>query len=297
LADAPDDQAGDDSGMISNCPVGTWCREDAPQGTTVLLHSVDAVDANDVFVVGDGGTILRRQNAAWTKMTSGTLENLRAVWALSSTDVWAAGQNGTVLHWNGTAWSPVAGAPNIDYSAAWGSSANDVWFSGTASAVHLTNGSTFTTSAITGTPVGISGSAANDVWIAAESGYLSHYTTSWTLTPPLVNGVSPGTSYFAVGVRASNDVWASTPGTGTIRWNGAVWSSYATGTTLFASIYPPAADNAWGAGGTKVGRWNGTEWTISTPITGLTSSLYGISGTGPHTWAVGNNATILYHHD
>ena len=64
-----------------------------------------AVNTGDVFAVGDGGTILRRQNNAWTKMTSGTTSNLRGVWGASGSDMWAVGEAGTVLHWNGTTWA------------------------------------------------------------------------------------------------------------------------------------------------------------------------------------------------
>ena len=48
------------------CP--NWCTETAPAGTG-LLYAVHAVNTGDVFAVGDGGTILRRQNNAWSKMT------------------------------------------------------------------------------------------------------------------------------------------------------------------------------------------------------------------------------------
>lgn len=295
---ALDDGMETDGPVISTCPAGSWCVETPPASVTVLLHAIDAADANDVFAVGDGGTIIRRQNGAWTKMTSNTTMNLRGIWVQSSTDAWAAGQDGTVLHWNGTDWSLVTGGPaTVDYAAIWGSAANDVWFVGTSTAVHWNGSALSSGSFITGAPVSISGSAANNVWIAAESGRLSRYTTSWMLQNPMVNGSSAGTSYFAVAARAANDVWASLPGTGTIRWNGSSWAAHATDTTLFASIHAPAANNAWGVGGTKVGHWDGSAWTISSPVASFTSSLYGVTGSGPHTWAVGQNAAILYHRD
>lgn len=288
-----------DGPVISTCPARTWCVETPPATVTGLIHSIDAADANDVFAVGDGGTIIRRQNGAWTTMTSNTTLNLRGLWVLSGTDAWAAGQDGTVLHWDGSDWSAITGGPaDVDYAAAWGSAADNVWFVGTGSAVRW-NGTALSNpgSVITGTPVSISGSADDNVWIAAETGRLSRYTTSWMLQTPMVNGSSPGNSYFAVAARANDDVWASLPGTGTIRWNGSSWAAHSTEQTLFASIHAPAADHAWGVGGTKVGHWNGTSWTISSPVAGWTNSLYGVTGAGPHTWAVGQNGGILYHRD
>lgn len=297
LDDALSDGMEGDGPVISTCPAGTWCVETPPATVTGLLHAIDAVDANDVFAVGDGGTIIRRQAGAWTKMTSGTTMNLRGVWALSATDVWAVGQNGTALHWNGTDWSPVANAPDLDYTGVWGAAANDVWLIGTASAVHWTG--TFATLAITGAPVSISGVGANDIWIASESGKVSHWTggASWTLCTGATACAVTQSSFFAVGARAANDVWVALPGTGTLRWNGSSWVAHASGTTLFASIHAPGADNAWGVGGTKVGHWDGAAWTISTPVVGFADSLYGVTGSGPHTWAVGQDAAILYHRD
>lgn len=293
----PDDGMEGDGPVISTCPAGTWCIEAPPSGVTGLLHAVDAVDANDVFAVGDGGTILRRRDGAWEKMMSGTTNNLRGVWALSSTDAWAVGQAGTVLRWNGTDWSPVAGAPNISYTGVWGAGANDVWMIGTASAVHWTG--SFQSMAITGAPVSISGVAANDVWIASESGKVSHYTggASWTLCAGAAACAVTPNSFFAVGARAANDVWVALPGTGTLRWNGSAWVPHASGTTLFASIHAPGASNAWGVGGSEVGHWDGGTWSISTPVASFNDSLYGVTGAGPHTWAVGQDAAILYHRD
>ncbi|MFN0248554.1 MAG: WD40/YVTN/BNR-like repeat-containing protein [Kofleriaceae bacterium] len=295
--DALSDGMEGDGPIISMCPAGTWCVETAPATVTGLVHAIDAVNANDVFAVGDGGAIIRRQDGEWTQMTSGTTEDLRGVWAQSSTNVWAVGQNGTVLRWNGTDWAPVANAPDIDYTGVWGAGADDVWLIGTASAVHWTG--SFATLAITGAPVSISGVAANDVWIASESGKVSRWTGGpfWTLcSTGQACAVTPN-SFFAVGARAADDVWVALPGTGTLRWNGSSWTPHASDATLFASIHAPAANNAWGVGGTKVGHWNGSAWTISSPVNGFADSLYGVTGAGPHTWAVGQDAAILYHRD
>ena len=294
--DAVTDGMGGDGPVISTCPVGTWCVETPPNGVTGLLHAVDAVDANDVFVVGDGGTIIRRQNGVWTTMTSNTTENLRGVWVGSSSDVWAVGQNGTVVHWDGNTWTVDANAPDLSYAGVWGSGANDVWMIGSATAAHFT-GAGYAQSAISGAPVSISGVAANDIWIASESGKISHYTNAWQVCTGAAACAVTQTSFFAIGARAANDVWAALPGTGTLRWNGTAWTPHATDATLFASIHAAGADNAWGVGGTKVGHWNGTSWTISSPVPGFADSLFGVSGVGPHTWAVGQDAAILYHHD
>src|SRR5262245_5271523 len=80
-----DDGPGGGDGPLS-CPPGQWCVETAPV-TGTLLHAVYAASANDVFVVGDAGTILHRRDNAWTQMTSNLTENLRGVGGTSAGDV------------------------------------------------------------------------------------------------------------------------------------------------------------------------------------------------------------------
>src|SRR5437764_14092470 len=67
---------------VTACPTGQWCSEAAP--VTLSLRAVWAVTADDVFAVGDGGTILHRSNDAWTVMSSGTTSRLRGVWGSRS---------------------------------------------------------------------------------------------------------------------------------------------------------------------------------------------------------------------
>src|SRR5688572_21814273 len=100
--------AADPDAPAELCPANTWCTEDSPVAGA-LLFDAWAVSPTDVFVVGDNGTILRRQNTVWMQMTSNTTENLRGVWAANGNDAWAVGEAGTVLRWNGATWSAVAG--------------------------------------------------------------------------------------------------------------------------------------------------------------------------------------------
>src|SRR5215831_3489797 len=101
---------------VSVCPTGQWCSEGISGGPA--LHGVWAASADDVFAVGNSGTILRRTNDAWNQMTSGTTADLRGVWGTSSSDVWAGGLGGALLHFNGTAWSTVSGATS-DIDSVW----------------------------------------------------------------------------------------------------------------------------------------------------------------------------------
>jgi photosystem II stability/assembly factor-like uncharacterized protein len=68
------------------------------------LHALWASAGNDVWAVGDLGTIVHYDGRRWNPSESGTTAALTIVYGAGSRDVWAVGQ-GRVLHWNGTAWN------------------------------------------------------------------------------------------------------------------------------------------------------------------------------------------------
>jgi len=62
------------------------------------LHGVWGPRADDVWVVGDAGTILHRTAAGWVPSPSGTARNLWSLAGTSDGEVWAVGAAGTILH-------------------------------------------------------------------------------------------------------------------------------------------------------------------------------------------------------
>jgi hypothetical protein len=276
---------------IPACPVGQWCVEAAPVDGSPLLHGVWAINAEDVFAVGDAGTILRRTNNAWAAMTSGTVRNLRGVWASSSSDVWATGGAGTVLHYDGVTWSAVTNMSTSDIDAVWGTGPSDVWFAGGGTVQHW-NGSSFSKQGFGGTMLSVSGTGPRDVWVTGENTNLRHFTgASWTTVNP-----GAGTStLLSVLALASNNVWISSfiPGKETMRWNGSKWVALRTGGGIFNSMSALAANDIWGAGGNDIGHWNGTTWT-SEQTFGSNAAMWSISTTPGHAWVVGSGALIAH---
>ncbi|HTS89496.1 MAG TPA: hypothetical protein VMG41_13470 [Gemmatimonadales bacterium] len=152
-------------------------------GTTANLYGVFGTTATDLYAVGSGGTILHSANGTtWTAMTSGTTDSLFSVWGTSSTDVWAVGQAATVLHYNGTTWSPVV----VD-------SAKD----GTGAPLDLG---------------GVWGTASNNVFIVGDSGRRLNWNgTTWTSAAYDVTDSTGGYAkrYFhSVWGTSATDVWA-----------------------------------------------------------------------------------------
>jgi hypothetical protein len=249
-----------------------------------------SIDAEDVFAVGDAGTILRRTNDIWSKMVSGTTSNLRAIWGASSSDVWAAGTSGTLLHFDGARWSAVAGA-TANFNGAWGSSTNDVWFVGGGFAVHQSGGQLSST-ALSGTLLSVSGTGPNDVWVTGEGVNVRHYDgTAWTTT---TTGL--GSSHLAVLAIAPDDVWATAalPGKEAAHWNGSRWTVVPTARGVFNGMSAFGTNDVWGVGtALRVGHWNGTAWTIEQPF-GTVGSLWSVTTVPGHAWIVGDDNLIAH---
>ncbi|GAB4202514.1 MAG: hypothetical protein OHK0013_15880 [Sandaracinaceae bacterium] len=116
--------------------------EDVAVPTDVpLLNWAMPFTANDVLMVGNGGTVLRWDGVALVPMESGTEEDLWGVWGATPDNVWAVGGTGfspsepTLLHFDGTAWAPVSFGPleraNVHaFFKVWGSGPDDVWVVG-----------------------------------------------------------------------------------------------------------------------------------------------------------------------
>jgi len=287
----PDLSETESAGTIPTCPSGTWCAETVPAGTP-LLYTAWAGSANDVFVVGDDGTILRRLNGQdWIAMTSGSTASLRGIWGTSSSDVWAVGSGGTVLRFNGTTWSSVTTiGTTANLSAIWQSSPSDIWVAGGAEVWHSINGgSSWSNYGFSGDILAISGTSASHVWITGAGTKARKWNgTKWTLVDP-----GSGNSYFSVLALASNNVWVS-PLFPTARRFVTSWSSVtAPPGTYLNDIHAQATNDLWGVGGTKVSRWaSGSTWTVTTPF-GSGVSLYGVTGVPSHVWVVGNSTTDL----
>ena len=61
----------------------------------------------DLWAVGDGGTILHSgDGVTWSAQASGTTNDLTSAMAVTANDVFAVGDKGTILQYNGTEWTP-----------------------------------------------------------------------------------------------------------------------------------------------------------------------------------------------
>jgi len=76
-----------------------------------VAHPVDdygGSGADDVWFVGDSGTILHWDGTSIVHVRTPTGRALFGIWAATSRDAWAVGDKGTIVHWDGDRWTTVA---------------------------------------------------------------------------------------------------------------------------------------------------------------------------------------------
>ena len=241
---------------------------DAVEYTTVytgnvILRGIYVADANNVWVVGDSGTILYYNGSTWTAQTSGTSSNLNAVWGSSANSVWAVGASGTILFWDGTTWAAQNSGISTSISAVWGASSTTVWAGGSGGTILTTTngGTTWSTQATVASVVlSIWGTATNSVWAVGTSGGIFFYNGATWATQ--ISGTTVNLA--AVWGTAANSIWAvGVNGTILFSNNGTTWAAQTSNTSFnLTSVWGTAANSVWavGANGAIV-FWNGSTWT------------------------------------
>src|SRR2546425_4492046 len=106
------------------CSSDGWCWSNPlPQGNS--LYSAWGSASNDVWAVGEGGTILHWDGTAWSAFASGTGNYLYSVWGSASNDVWGVDDRGTILHWDGSGWSASSSITTDWKTVVWGRGSDD----------------------------------------------------------------------------------------------------------------------------------------------------------------------------
>jgi len=219
--------------------------------------------------VGDFGTILHYDGAAWSFMVSHTTENLKGIWGSATNDIFAVGENGVILHFDGTAWSSMGSNTTGSIGDVWGSSSNNIFAVGSAD----TGGERGETGFIlhydghewSPTPLpppsfhdstfsAVWGTSAGHVFAVGGNDYpnVYHYDgSSWSaMTVPRIRGGLTG-----VGGTSSSDVFAV--GNGLIfHYDGSSWSDMSPGNLWedewgyehFSAVWADSGSNVFAAG-------------------------------------------------
>jgi hypothetical protein len=193
------------------------------------LHAVWGLDANDVWAVGSGGEIWRRQNhGSWAKVSSGVSTDLLGVFGLAANDVYVVGAQSTLLHYDGASFTAVPGPAAADpsFTHVAGTSKNDLAVKAGTS-VWTFDGKAWSEYApflgvvsLTGGPSGllIAGGARGTAHFRAKIG------DPWA--PSAVGYPFDGPALGAVAVSGQSAIVGGDAG-GLSHWNGTGWDSNA----------------------------------------------------------------------
>jgi hypothetical protein len=255
----------------------SWVNKTSPVQNP--LSSIWGAAADDIWAVGEAGTIIHYDGAGWSKVTSGTTAGLHWVWGSGKSDVWAVGTNGVVLRYKGSAWSSSTQGSS-PHNCVWGTGPSNVWVSGAA--VHHFDGTNWSTDT-SALGHSIWGSSASDVYLVgiATGSVVYHYDGSaWS------GGTNISSKYIArLFGFASNDIWAvGEPGI--LRYNGSTWAPMvpAPGTTDPIGVI-------WGSSPTDV--WVGAA-EVAGPMFHFDGSQWKATSAGPRNAIWGSSATDVW---
>lgn len=212
------------------CSRSGFCWESPlPQGNP--LHGIAGSAADDLWAVGEDGTLLHHNGSSWSsqapapRMVTGYL---RAVWSGGREDVWAVGDSGAVLRYDGVAWRQQIAGAKSQLNAVWGSDAF-VWAAGNDGVVLRYDRAGNVTLVPSGTAAHISavwGSGPGDVWFAGERGVVLRW--DGTRLSPRVAPTSVGID--AVWGSGPSDVWFAGESGVVLHQDGVTLTQLASGT-------------------------------------------------------------------
>ncbi len=253
----------DSSCLQPICSPGGFCwLHPLPQGLT--LNGSWSVAPNDIWVVGQQGTILRWDGANLIPSPSPTNSDLWAVWAADASRAWAVGDHGLVLEWNGSTWS--ASHPSgKDLRAIRGTSANDICAVGLDGGMIRFDGSKWSTlnSDTSQDLYSVEIDSLGNIWTASTGEDIRQWDgNQWT-----VFGSGTNAEVYAMWRVADDDIWLGGAWAIRARFDGMTWTDTDTSTSsvrTYLAFWANAGDQVWALqryiGHSDFYFFNGLEW-------------------------------------
>lgn len=237
-------------------------------GTDAAFLSIWGSGVEDVWAVGadagSGPVVVRYDGAAWTALPTGTTGDLWWVASTSADTLWMGGEAGRVLRYSRAAntFTEATLDPAITVFGVWGASDDEVWAVG------------------------------GDVNVGSDGAQVWRWDGAAWGRVELPAEAAAAVAIYKVWGRSATDVYAVGTGGVGLRWDGAAWTTLATGTdrNLFTVHGTATEEIAVG------GQFSGTvvagagAWTDQTPT--LAPQLNGVYAGGPSPVAVGATGAV-----
>lgn len=237
----------------------------------VSVFSVSVDPLNNVWAVGQRGSIQRRASLIWT--TVNFAPDLLDVWSTAANNSWAVGEYGFIYRWNGSVWSREATSSLANLYSVWGRAANDAFAGGENGTMLRWNGTAWTAMTVPTTAriFAIWGSSSTNVFAVTDAGEILRYNgTAWTLQATSPGGATLLTVY---GVSAS-EVYAAGTGGLIMRFNGTAWSTFSQPNSV-SSLF-----GIWLSGSTNI-------LSVGADQDGLAGFAFGFNGAAWAPYAIG----------
>ncbi len=222
---------------------------------------------------------------------------LMAVWAAGPDDVWAVGQRGTILRRVGAAFAAIPGGTDSELNAVFGTGSNDVWIVGSGRTVLRWNGTALAAAADGVTSDVVAGAAfGSQAWLVGVSGGIYHRKAGDSAWARQGAGVSQAILYGAHAI-AANDVWVVGDGT-SLHYDGTDWSAFAMPAGTWLAVWGSADNDVWAVGrrSTALGvmaHFDGNSWKEFTiPVAQPLLAIRGLAAND--VWSVGKDAILRY---
>jgi hypothetical protein len=234
-------------------------------GTPPVLNAVWGAGTEQLFAVGEGGTLAHWDRSGWSTTALDPTLPMRGVWGNGPDDVLAVGDNKTddpvvnLAHWDGAGWSRPAALPTITLPgglrAIWSSGPNDTYLVGeshSAGCVLHWNGT---------------------IWSPLDSVFPVHPSG-----PPISNTDPPPAS--AVWGTGANDVFVFHVDKlvygDASHWDGMQWvAQQDAGGPV--SVWGSSSNDVYAVRGDgNIAHWNGTSWWIG--LVAIDVALWAVGG-------------------
>lgn len=277
-----------------NCTFDHLCLQPSVQSHD--LRKIWGSSANDIWIVGETGTVLHWNESQWKIEPQFTKNHLYAVTGTTSgSSVWVAGEEGFIRYWNSNTWAEETNTDTskssiFDMQCCVGNMVWAVGDQGTMLTRSVAEQWTKKTSTLSNHLHGVWFAANGLIWVVGSNGGIGYWDSDKFSTL-----MASGDFQAIWGTQGKEpDIWVVGTDGAAYRCNKNLCLLTATSTTeTLHRIWGSGPDRIWAVGNKGVIlRWNGERW--FTLDSGTKENLYGVWGSGLNdVWFVGAKGTII----